>query len=188
MAVKFANRDDAQAFADNLVLEADGLPKGDLSPETMASLIANEAKIGKDVATLATFLAWSAKRELWVKAEARAEVNSRDIVVRPSRTGNAISFYRGNKHAISPAIGTVQMVLANLDAVKTLMEGKAMFYYQRTPGYKYRGKEQPAKPAVVVAMQDGEPKIVAKDDNADAFAKAQGLEPVNTVTETEDDE
>lgn len=188
MAVKFANRDDAQAFADSMVLEADGLPKGDLAPETMASLIANEAKIGKDIATLATFLAWMAKRESWVKAQARAEVASRDILVRPSRKGKAISFYRGSKHAMSPSLDTVKMVLANLEAVKSLMEGNAMFYYQKTPGYKYRGKEQPAKPAVVVAMQDGEPKIIAENDNADAFAKVHGLEPINTVTESEEDE
>lgn len=107
-----------------------------------------------------------------------------EVEIRLSRSGNAISIYRGGKHAVSFTPNNLKLVLAQTEALKTFLATDQAAYYLAVPEYTYRGKKQDGKPAAVVTMKAGSyPQLVASGDKADALAKERGLKPLNQVSE-----
>lgn len=135
--------------------------------------------------TLANFLTWQAAV---IKAATQAAGSiGGPITLRIGRSGESLGFYRGKKHARSFGPDVFRLFSQNAELLAKFASSDQTMYWQAMPAYKYRGKDQPSRDAVVVQVKANtwQPSVLATGTKADELAKSLGLSPVNEITETE---
>ncbi len=181
----FTTPDARKAFAKSVKVETGGEYEG-------LPVLSHANDLDKLAECVGEQIGGAAFTKLHLQATKARFAAATSIVIRVSRTAAAISFYEvgggtggRDKHLFSPTPRNLQLVLDNADSVKALLASGGKWYYRATPAYTFRGKEQPAKSAAVVALENGVPKQLAKGDAADAMAAELGLQPVNPEGEND---
>lgn len=138
--------------------------------------------MGHGLVNLEQFKALAKRREQKAADDAAASARQSQgkVELRLSRTGNAISFYRGGKHVVSPTPDNLRLILDNAKLAQEFLASEQIFYYKAVPTYSFRGKLQPAKSAAVVIQLPGKsPLVLASGAEADAEAAKRGLKAIN---------
>jgi len=196
----------AKEFVGTLTLDNEGLPPLETDQEALMSLVTfPDVILGKE--------AWSITRMMQFtrKAQAKREAAIIDQVVastntitslRLNRSGNSIGFYTGEqklangqfvggRHARSYTTEAFTLMRQNQEKIDELFASDKKTYWQRKPETVYKGKPQPAEPAVLLHKPANSftVTVVATDKAAEEAAAAEGLLPCNpNPRAAEDDE
>lgn len=204
--VMFQHKAKAQEFLSSVAVDnSDGLPTVDTDKESlMSALQFPEVILGKDAWTMARYFQWDAKREKRREAALReAVIASTNTItgLKLARSGNSISFYTGEiksdkgtmiggRHAKSYTTEAFTLMRQNEDKISALYAEERWQYWQPKPETMYKGKPQPAVPAVLLHKPANTFQVstIANGEAAEKLAAEKGIEACNPNAKAEDDD